>query len=264
MTQQNKQRPALEIRRSQVGFRGLTAFLTPLLIFFLSAVTPSSKAHASTGDLIRQTTQEPTGAGKGKDIQTLEPGKPIRRELAGGQQHSYQIRLSAGQFLKATIEQQGIDVVVQVSGPDGKQMTEFDSDSRPQGEEQVSLVAEMTGDYRLTVRPKQNGAAASPYQIRIEELRAATEQDRALQEARRLYDEARRLMRAGKYDEALPLIEQSLAIREQRLGPDHYDLILTLNGLAILHSYKGDYAKADPLFQRILAIRERTLGPEHP
>src|SRR4030095_1721099 len=193
MTQRNKQRPALELRRSQVGFRGLTAFLTPLLIFLLSAVTPSSKAHCRTGDLIRQSTQEPTGAGKGKDIQALETGKTIRRELAGGQQHSYQIRLSAGQFLKATIEQQGIDVVVQVSGPDGKQMTEFDSDSRPQGEEQVSLVAEMTGEYRLTVRPKQNGAAASPYQIRIEELRAATEQDSVFHAAGKRLTEALKL-----------------------------------------------------------------------
>src|SRR5215510_6573260 len=133
MTRQNKCFPALEFLRSHARFRGLAAFLTPLLLFCLSALTPLGKAHCRTGDLIRQSTQEPTGAGKGKDIQTLEPGKPIRRELAGGQQHSYQIRLSAGQFLKATIEQQGIDVVVQVSGPDGKQMTEFDSDSRPQG-----------------------------------------------------------------------------------------------------------------------------------
>jgi CHAT domain-containing protein/Tfp pilus assembly protein PilF len=264
MTQQNKWRPALELRLRQVGFRRLAAFLTPLLLICLSAMTPSGKAHFRTGDLIRQSAQEQGAAGKGKDIQALETGKTIKRELAGGQHHSYQIGLSAGQFLKATIEQQGIDVVVQVSGPDGKQMMEFDSESRSQGEEQVSLVAEMTGDYRLTVRPKQNGAAASPYQIRIDELRAATEQDRALQEARRLYDEARRLMRAAKYNEALPFIERSLAIREQRLGPDHFDLILTLNALAILHSNKGDYAKADLLFQRVLAIRERTLGPENP
>jgi CHAT domain-containing protein len=264
MTQRNKQRPALVIRRSQVGFRGLTAFLTPLLIFFLSAVTPSSKAHCRTGELIRQSTQEPTGAGKGKDIQTLEPGKPIRRELAGGQQHCYQIRLSAGQFLKATIEQQGIDVVVQVSGPDGNQMTEFDSDSRPQGEEQVSLVAEMTGEYRLTVRPKQNGAAASPYQIRIEELRAATEQDRALHDARKQFEEALKLKGAGKYDEALSSVELVLEVRERLLGAEHRDVAAAIDSLADIYTKRGEYLKAEPLHRRALAIREKALGQDHP
>src|SRR5215468_919149 len=117
MTQRNKPRPALGLRRSQVGFRGLAAFLTPLLLFCLSTLTPSGKAHCLTGDLIRQSTQEPTGAGKEKDIQALEPGKPIRRELAGGQEHTYQIRLNANQFLKVVVEQNGIDLVAQMSGP---------------------------------------------------------------------------------------------------------------------------------------------------
>src|SRR5690349_1655292 len=99
MTQRNKWRPAIELLRSQVGFRVLATFLTPLLIFWLSALTPSVKAHWRAGDLIRQSTQEPTGAGKGKDTHALESGKPIGRELAGGQQHTYQIRLDANQFL---------------------------------------------------------------------------------------------------------------------------------------------------------------------
>ena len=81
MTQWNKWRLALELQHSQVGYRGLAAFLTLLLLFCLSAVTPSSKAHCRTGDLIRQSSQEPTGAGKEKDIHALESGKPIRREL---------------------------------------------------------------------------------------------------------------------------------------------------------------------------------------
>src|SRR5215813_7599255 len=218
MTQQNKQRPALEIRRSQVGFRGLTAFLTPLLIFFLSAVTPSSKAHRRTGDLIRQSTQEPTGAGKGKDIQALESGKTIRRELAGGQEHTYRIRLDANQFLKVVVEQKGIDVVAHVSGPEGKQILEFDSESRPQGREEVSLVAEVAGTFLLTIRPKLNGAPAGSYEIRIEESRAATDTDRALHDARNQLEKSVKLRHDGKYDEAVPLAERALEIRERLLG----------------------------------------------
>src|SRR6266545_807814 len=105
MTQRNKRRQALELRRSQIGFRGLNAFLMFFLIFFLSAVMPSSKAHCRTGDLIRQSTQEPSDAGKEKDIHALEQGKPIKRELASGQRHTYLIRLAANWFLKTIIEQ---------------------------------------------------------------------------------------------------------------------------------------------------------------
>src|SRR6266545_2349289 len=264
MTQRNKRRQALELRRSQIGFRGLNAFLTPLLIFFLSAVTPSSKAHCRTGDLIRQSTQEPSEAGKEKDIQALEQGKPIRRELAGGQRHAYRIRLAADQFLKAVIEQDGIDVVALLFGPDGKQITEFDSERRPRGQETITQVAEAEGDYRLVVQPMQKQATAGSYEIRIEELRAPTENERALQEARKLFEDARQMRRAGKYDEAIPLVERSLKTREAILGPNHSDVAAALNNLAVLYWNKSAYAKAEPLYQRALTILEKEFGQEHP
>ena len=264
MTQRNKRRPALELRRSQIGFRGLTAFLTPLLILFPSAVTPSSKARCRAGDLILQSTQEPIGAGKGKDVQALETGKTIRRELAGGQQHSYQIRLIAGQFLKATIEQQGIDVVVQVSGPDGKQILEFDSESRSQGREVVSLVAEASGAFLLTVSPTQNEAPAGSYEVRIEELRAATDTDRALHDARRQFEEALKLQNSGRFDEALLLAERVLEIRERLLGTEHNDVTAAIDELAGIYIDKGAYVKAEPLYRRALDIREKALGKDHP
>ena len=42
--------------------------------------------------------------------QTLESGKPVEREIAGGQSPTYQIGLTAGQFLRVVVEQRGIDV----------------------------------------------------------------------------------------------------------------------------------------------------------
>src|SRR5262244_1981050 len=52
--------------------------------------------------------------------QQLEPGKPIERELVGGESHSYQLALDAGQYVKLVVDQRGIDVAVRLSGPDGK------------------------------------------------------------------------------------------------------------------------------------------------
>jgi len=264
MTQRNKPRPALGLRRSQVGFRVLAAFLTPLLHFCLSAMTPSGKAHCLTGDLIRQSTQEPTGAGKEKDIHALEPGKPIKSELAGGQKHTYQIRLNANQFLKVIIEQQGIDVVAQVSGPDGKQILEFDSESRIQGREEVLLTSEAAGEYRLTIQPEQERAPAGSYEIRIEELRVATDTDRALHDARKQFEEALKLRDAGRYDEALQFAERTLEIRERFLGTEHRDVAATIDSIGGIYTDRGEYGKAESLDRRALAIREKALGKDHP
>jgi CHAT domain-containing protein/Tfp pilus assembly protein PilF len=193
----------------------------------------------------------------------LEPGKPIERELAAGASHSYQLALDAGQCVKLVVEQRGIDVVGQLLGPDGKQIADFDSESGPQGQVSMTLVVEEAGGYRLTVRPTQKEANSGSYEIRIEELRAATDDDRALQEARRLYKKYYELHRAGKFDDALTLVERALEIRERILGAEHRDVAVALRGLATLYYDKGEYAKAEPLYQRALIIQEKALGPKH-
>ena len=68
----------------------------------------------------------------------------------------------------------------------------------------------------------------------------------------------------GKYAEAEPLYQRSLAIREKALGPEHPDVAQSLNNLAELYRTQGKYAEAEPLYQRALAILEKALGPEHP
>jgi tetratricopeptide (TPR) repeat protein len=85
-----------------------------------------------------------------------------------------------------------------------------------------------------------------------------------LEEAAALNQEAIKLHEAGRYQEALPLAQRALEIREKILGPEHPDTITSLNNLAYLYKITGAYAQALPLYQRALQIREKTLGPEHP
>ncbi|HKR59266.1 MAG TPA: tetratricopeptide repeat protein, partial [Pyrinomonadaceae bacterium] len=180
----------------------------------------SDKAFGRTHDLTQQSTERSSGTVDDQDVRALEPGKPIKRELAGGQRHTYKIRLAADQFLKAVVEQDGIDVVVQVSGPDGKRILEFDSESRPRGQEPILLVAEAEGEYLLIVQIRQKESPAGSYEIRTEELRAATDTDRSLYDVRKQYEESIKLQRAGKHNEALPLVERALEIRERLLGAE--------------------------------------------
>ena len=68
----------------------------------------------------------------------------------------------------------------------------------------------------------------------------------------------------GKYAEAEPLYQRSLAIWEKALGKDHPDVATSLNNLAVLYHNQGKYAEAEPLYQRSLAIKEKALGKTIP
>jgi CHAT domain-containing protein len=68
----------------------------------------------------------------------------------------------------------------------------------------------------------------------------------------------------GRYADAEPLYQRSLAIAEKAFGPDHPDVALSLNSLAALYASQGHYSDAEPRLQRSLAIWEKALGRDHP
>jgi len=73
-----------------------------------------------------------------------------------------------------------------------------------------------------------------------------------------------KLYQEGKYQEAIPIAEKLLAIREKQLGLQNPETAGSLNSLATLYFQTGAYEKAEPLYQQALQIRQKTLGPEHP
>jgi tetratricopeptide (TPR) repeat protein len=66
------------------------------------------------------------------------------------------------------------------------------------------------------------------------------------------------------YQQAKPLYQRALVIREQVVGSQHPDTATSLNDLAILYREQCEYEQAEPLYQRALTIREHVLGPLHP
>src|SRR5262245_13328689 len=73
---------------------------------------------------------------------SLEPGKPVERELSGGQSHSYKISMTSGQYLRIVVSQQGIDALVALFTPDGKKIGEVDGEQSTVGSETISMIAE--------------------------------------------------------------------------------------------------------------------------
>jgi len=258
------------IQRRIAGINKWTLFLPFLVVFFLLldlSTTRNAQAdnnHSLSTLHADQHALQNLIAQKAQEVEELERGKPIERELAAGESHAYQIKLAEGDYLSIEVKQRGIDVAVKVLGPDGQQILESDSEPRKQGEERVSLVAEVGGVYRLNLWSVQRIAPAGHYEIRVADWRAATERERRLQDARKLDAESVRLYNAGKYDEALSLAERAVEIHRNELGPEHPDVAQSLRILAIIYRDKGNYEKAESLFQHALDINEKALGPEHP
>lgn len=71
----------------------------------------------------------------------------------------------------------------------------------------------------------------------------------------------------GMYDEAEPLYQRALNLRQQMLPDDHPDVATSLNNLAWLYFKKGKYHEAEPLFNQALYIQQDgryKLEPDHP
>ncbi len=195
----------------------------------------------------------------------LVVGQPVAREMRGGEQHTYQLTLNAGQHARVVVEQKGIDVVLALSGADGKSLLEVDNNlSGTRGMEAVSLVADVSSTYSLSVRSLEKNASTGRYEIRIEDLRAATETDRTCITAERIYVAAAKLQGERTAESRRKAIEQySEALRLMREVGDKRDEAMTLTNVGITYNLLGEPQKAlEPLNQALTiwhAIGDRHL-----
>ena len=70
--------------------------------------------------------------------------------------------------------------------------------------------------------------------------------------------------RTKLYDAMEPLLIESLKVREQQLGTDHYLVANSLKNLARLYYFQNKFALSKPLFEAAIAIRKCVFGPRHP
>jgi hypothetical protein len=134
--------------------------------------------HALTGQQARG------DARSEREWESLTPGHPIEREISSARSHSYRIALDAGKYLRVHVEQRGIDVTVALLTPDGKMVAESKSDNGNFGPETVSMIAGEPVEIRLEVRGPDWEAPSGRYEVKISDLRMATEQDRKRVDAR--------------------------------------------------------------------------------
>ena len=94
----------------------------------------------------------------------LEKGKPVEREIVGGQSHEYHLQLDAGQYLKLQLSERGLSISIACLGPDGQRRLGF------RGE----VIADASGTYRFVVAVSERQRRPGSYGIGIETVETAT------------------------------------------------------------------------------------------
>ena len=190
-----------------------------------------------------------------QSTQDLPPLAGVSREIKGGETHSFRVRLEAGQFLHALVEQEDIDLVTAIFSPDGKQITESDSPNGSWGSEPVIVVAPVAGEYRVEVRAPGSSARKGRYKIEIVSQRDATVTDKGHAAAQLALDEGAKLMTQQtaaakrtaieKYQTALPLFQAA---------GDNYRRALTFLSIGIAYFSLNEFRNARPYFEDTLKL----------
>lgn len=139
-------------------------------------------------------TQRPTPSGIPRDL-TLN--QPIDGEIAGGEAYAFHLSITAGQFVDIVVEQHGIDLVAELSRPDGSMLHRAGyiiGESRP---ETIVIVADASGVFTLNVFAENRRAPRGAYRVVLKALRPPEPTDTIRIQAERTFEQARNVENAG-------------------------------------------------------------------
>jgi CHAT domain-containing protein/tetratricopeptide (TPR) repeat protein len=221
--------------RSHPAYRGLSPFFVAALVFQL-------------------------GLPAGADPARLVPGEPLEREIQKDEAHLYKVDLAAGDFLRVAVDQEGIDVAVELQGPDGRQVAAVDGPGpAPEyGTEDLMAVAGAAGTYQIVVHGSFPNEPRPRYRIRMEAPRPAQADDRRRIEAAGANQDATNLMARQGEDNRSQQVERrekALGIW-QELGETAREAD-TLFQLGIVRASLGETEKASPLLHRAADLYEK-------
>jgi CHAT domain-containing protein/tetratricopeptide (TPR) repeat protein len=225
--------------------------------FFFLAATFALVGYSVSHTVV---SQAENAAAQNEQATVLETGKPVNRSIGGGQTHFYKIAVTAGDYLKLVVDQRAIDVVVSLYAPNGKKLLQVDNPNGAFGPEPLITIVDATGTYFLEVKTFPGNASAGSYEIQVQELRPATEQDKALVplflSAQQTLDRAVQIANQGPASarSAITTYEEALSLYRQLKEP--YWQALTLSQLAQIYGFLGEVQKSIDYHFEALAFQK--------
>ncbi len=189
----------------------------------------------------------------------IGPRSHLQRELRNGAVDSYFIRLQAGDFLHAVVEQRGVDVVVRLFEPIGRELLAVDSPNGREGPEPLLALARTEGLYRLEVCSLAAGAFGR-YAVTIQELRPANAGDRMRAAAAAAYARGEKLRaQGGAKGLRQALVAYRTALHHWRTLGEWREQVAALRGMGQAAVASADFRGARDSFENALRIC-RQLG----
>lgn len=178
-----------------------------------------------------------------QEILTPEVGHSIERSMKGGEHHTYRLAFTSGQYMRVSLDQQTIDLIIRVFAPNNQRIVELDSRSR--GVESISIVAEASGEYRLEIEPLEKASPAKRYRLRIDELRESRLEDGKRIAAETASTDGKRISATGTPESASQAIKKHLeALSMWRALGDRRGEALSLNNIGGGYAALGEYKKS--------------------
>lgn len=197
------------------GFKPKSAILLLIFLVILAAAILSPPDSCAT-----QAQSFPPSVPSGdstevENIAALELGRTVLQELGGNQEYRYGISLTVGQYAEIRLLTIGNEATVTVSGPGQESMLPIDTSNLTGGPTYIRILAKETGLHRLQIRAAQPRATKGQYELRLTQVRIATDRDRRVEQGQRLFMEAQGLKQQdtaeslhaarSKYEETITL-----------------------------------------------------------
>jgi len=182
----------------------------------------------------------------------LKAGEPLRRQIKGGESHSFSLILPAGDFVAIRIEQYGNILLATLSGPDNNELMQMDTPAGGFGPIYLSTISVASGTYHLTVKTRDEWAIVHDYEVAVTEMRQATPADSFRVEAERIFAEGRKYFRDNKLALAVP--KYAAVVPYWTASANHHWEALAQYALNEAYRNLGDPSKAEPFLDETLRI----------
>jgi CHAT domain-containing protein/tetratricopeptide (TPR) repeat protein len=183
----------------------------------------------------------------------LEAGKPVQRQLNGGESHEYRFRLEAGQFARIWVEQESIQASVTILW--GEKKVFEAGDASIGSRETAEIIADGSGEHRVVVAGTDPTAPAGTYSITLHDVETATDRHRELLAGTQLYAQALSYWHKGSREWVLKAAEAfEGALVHWRVADERLDEVYTLASLAHAYADIGDREKALRCATEALAV----------
>ncbi len=235
--------------------RGLTVSLCALL--FLLLTVRGAAASAQTANIGAQSSPLGTMASAPgllpqKDGTILELGNPVERVLSRGAQESFQVFIQSGRYLRFSVIVRGISVVATLLSPSEKSVAHLKISAR-QGATSIHAIASESGAYRVEIFA-DSGTPQGNYQLRVEELRSAQEQDTRLIKAQELFRQGGELSQKRTPDSLSRAIEPyKEALDLWKAAEDLRNQAEALESMGLVYNWSHDLPKALAYDEQALA-----------